>query len=238
MEYIESGRHYWPFQVICVGATLVLFAALQGCATLSEADCLTADWVVMGEVDGQEGKPLSVLNDYRRQCADYGVVPDSQAYMEARERGLTRFCTQSNGYRQGRTGARDQRVCPATLEPEFRNGHQLGRAVYTSLTALRSSGDSIGFARTEIAELRSDIGDREESLRSDDLNDEERRNLRDEIDSMNGRIDQHEDQIAISTGTLALAIANYRGAVEAARREGYDEPMETELLRELQRLAR
>ena len=55
---------------------------------------------------------------------------------------------------------------------------------------------------------------------------------------MNRRIDQHESEIAISTGTLALAIANYRGAVEAARREGYDEPMETELLRQLQRLAR
>ncbi len=236
MEYIETGRHHWAFQIVCAGATVVLVAALQGCATLSEADCLTADWAVMGEVDGQEGKPLSVLNDYRRQCADYGVVPDSQEYMEARERGLTRFCTQSNGYRQGRSGAGDQRVCPAALDPDFRSGHQLGRAVYTSLTALRSSGDSIRVARTEIAELRSDIEDREESLRSDDLSDEERRNLRNEIDSMNGRIDQHESQVAISTGTLALAIANYRGAVEAARSEGYNEPMETELLRELQRL--
>ena len=222
---------------MCATATVILLAALQGCATLSEADCLTADWAVMGEVDGHEGKPLSVLNDYRRQCADYGVVPDSQAYMEARERGLTSFCTQSNGYRQGRSGARDQRVCPAALDPDFRSGHQLGRAVYTSLTALRSSGDSIRFARTEIAELRSDIDDREESLRSDDLSDEERRRLRDEIDSMNGRIDQHESQVALSTGTLALAIANYRSAVQTARSEGYNEPMETELLRELQRLA-
>ena len=110
--------------------------------------------------------------------------------------------------------------------------------MYTSLSALRSSSGSIGFARTEIAELRSDIEDRQESLRSDDLSDEESRTLRDEIDSMNRRINQHESEIAISTGTLALAIANYRGAVEAARREGYDEPMETELLRELQRLAR
>lgn len=238
MENIDSGRHDWSFQVLCIGATLILFAALQGCATLSEADCLTADWVVMGEVDGQEGKPLSVLNDYRRQCADYGVAPDSQAYMEARERGLTRFCTQTNGYLQGRSGARDQRVCPATLDPEFRSGHQLGRAVYTSLTALRSSSDSISSARSEIAELRSDIEDREESLRSDELSDEQRENLRDEINSMNRRIDQREDEIAISTGTLALAIAEYRAAVSAARSEGYDEPMETELLRELQRLAR
>ena len=55
---------------MCATATVILLAALQGCATLSEADCLTADWAVMGEVDGHEGKPLSVLNDYRRQCAD------------------------------------------------------------------------------------------------------------------------------------------------------------------------
>ena len=218
------------------GAALALSAALQGCATLSEADCLTADWAVMGEVDGQEGKPLSVLNDYRRQCADYGVVPDSQEYMEARERGLTRFCTQGSGYRQGRSGAPDQRVCPPALAPDFRSGHQLGRAVYTSLNVLRSSGDSIRLARNEIEVLRSDIRDREESLRSDDLSDEDRRRLRNEIDSMHGRIDQHESQVAISAGALTLSIANYRSAVQAARSEGYNEPMESELLRELQRL--
>ena len=249
LVYVESGKCHVgvvmqtnscsgdEFSIYWVCATLVLLVSVQGCATLSEADCLTADWAVMGEVDGRQGKSLSELNRYRRQCADYGVVPDTQAYMEARERGLALYCTHDNGYREGRTGVRNESVCPAALEPDFQGGYRLGRAVHVSITELRRSGDSIRSARSEIEDLRSGIDDREESLRSDDLDDGEQRELRDEIDSMNRNIDRLETNIVILTGTLAIAIADYRQAVLAARSEGHDEPMESELLRELGRLA-
>ena len=221
---------------VFIATALVLLAALPGCATMSEADCLSADWSVMGEVDRQPGRPLSELNRYRRQCAEYGVVPDTQAYMQARERGLGVSCTRGNGYREGRSGASGEPVCPAALEPDFRSGFELGRAVYASLSELRASSDSIGSARGEIEDLRSDIADRQAPIRSADLNEDERRNLRGEIDSMNRRIDRIEDDVVIFLGTAAIAMTQYRNAVEAARAQGYDEPMETELLRELRRL--
>ncbi len=229
---------YLSLQIIGACATVVAFAALQGCATLSEADCLTTDWAVLGEVDGQRGRPLSEINRYRRQCAEYGVVPDTQVYIEARERGLALYCTTSNGYREGRSGGRDELVCPVALAPDFQRGHRLGRAVFTSLTRLRNNGASIRSARSEIENLRSDIADREASLRDDDLTDEEERTKRNEIESMDRRIDQLQDELVILTGTLALAIADYRRAVEAARSEGFDEPMESELIRELGQLSR
>lgn len=205
---------------------------------MSEADCLTADWAVLGEVDGQQGRPLSELNRYRRQCAEYGVVPDTQVYTEARERGLGLYCTPGNGYREGRSGARYELVCPAGLEPAFQRNHELGRAVFASLERLRNNGASIQYARSEIGDLRSDIEDREEALDSDELTDEERDSNRDEINSMERRIDQLENELAVSTGALAVAIADYTRAVEAARSEGFNEPMESELIRELGRLAR
>lgn len=226
------------FLVVPIGATLVLTATLQGCASLSEEDCLTADWAVMGEADGQQGRPVSEINRYRRQCAQYGVVPDTQAYLEARERGLALFCTHDNGYDQGRSGAPHRLVCPAAVEPDFRRGYDLGRAVYVSLTELRNSNDSIGYNEDEIEGLRSDISNREETLRSDDLSDEEKRDQRDAISSNERRIKELKDDIVMLKASAAISIVQYRNAVEAARREGHDEPMEADLLREILLLLR
>ena len=205
---------------------------------MSEADCLSADWAVIGEVDGQRGRPLSELNRYRRQCAEYGVVPDTQAYTEARERGLALYCTPSNGYREGRSGARYELVCPVALEPDFQRSHQLGSVVFTSLDRLRNAGASIQSARSRIENLRDDREELRESLREDDITDEERERSRDEFESIDERIDQLERDIVIQATALTAAIVAYTSAVEAARSEGFDEPMESELIRELGRLAR
>lgn len=224
--------------LVAAGAALVLIATLHGCATLSEADCLSIDWAVKGEADGQQGRPVSELNRYRKQCAAYGVVPESQPYLEARERGLAVYCTHDNGYHEGRQGAPHNLVCPVALEPGFRGGYELGHAVHVSLTDLRNSSASIRANRDTIETLRSDISAREEALRSDDLDEAERQQKRDAIDSDNGRIKQLERDIVGLTGDLAFSIARYQQAVEAARRVGHDEPMESELLEGLLRLAR
>lgn len=226
------------FLVVPIGATLVLTATLQGCASLSEEDCLTADWAVMGEADGQQGLPVSEINRYRRQCAQYGVVPDTHAYLAARDRGLALFCTHDNGYDQGRSGAGHRLVCPAAAEPDFRRGYDLGRAVYVSLTELRNSNDTIGYNEDEIEGLRSDISSREETLRSDDLSDEEKQDQRDAIASNERRIKELKDDIVMLKASATISIVQYRNAVEAARREGHDEPMEADLLQEILLLLR
>lgn len=238
-RFSDFRRRRWlPGWVGPIGATVVLAAILSGCASLSEEDCLTADWAVMGEADGQQGRPVSEINRYRRQCAQYGVVPDTEAYLEARERGLALFCTHDNGYDQGRSGAPHRLVCPAAVEPDFRRGYDLGRAVYVSLTDLRNSNESIGYSRDEINRLRSDISDREEALQSDDLSDEEKRDGRDLIASNKQRIKELQDDIVVLKASAAVSIVQYRNAVEAARREGHDEPMEADLLEGLLRLIR
>ena len=237
---LESRHSEAPLPALVLSglvvAAMVVAFALQSCATLSEEDCLTVDWGVLGETDGQLGLPLSELNRYRRDCAKYDVVPDTRAYTEGRERGLAVYCTESNGYREGRNGAPDRLVCPAVLEPGFRRGYDLGRAVHVSLTELRNSNDAIESAQTEIRHLESDIEDHEESLRSDDLDDKEKQTLQGEIDSMERGIKDLKKDIRIWTAGLAVSIAQYQSAVGAARRDGYDEPMEMELLQALRRL--
>lgn len=238
-RFSDFRRRRWlPGLVGPIGATLVLAAILSGCASLSEEDCLTADWAVMGEADGQQGRPVSEINRYRRQCAQFGVVPDTEAYLEARQRGLALFCTHDNGYDQGRSGAPHKLVCPAAVERDFRRGYDLGRAVYVSLTDLRNSNDSIAYNEDEIDGLQSDISDREESLSSDDLSDEEKSDHRDVIASNKRRIKDLENDIVVLKASAAISIVQYRNAVEAARREGHDEPMEADLLREILLLLR
>ena len=213
---------------------LLVAVLLQGCASMSEAECLNADWTVVGEIDGQQGRGLSVLDDYRRDCADYGVVPDPQAYLAGRENGLMLYCTRDNGYREGRSGTRLEADCTAALVADFRHGYQLGQDVFNSLSNLRLSADSIRSNRAELDDLRTRRTAQERSLEEDELTDEEAAAKRDDIASMSDRIDDLRDEIVVSAAALGISLVRYRDAVGAARLEGFYEPFEDELLREVQ----
>lgn len=213
---------------------LLVAVLLHGCASMSEEECLNANWTVVGEIDGQQGRGLDVLDDYRRDCADYGVVPDVQAYIAGRESGLMLYCTRDNGYREGREGVRVEADCPSGLAADFQQGFQLGRDVYNSLSNLRLSADSIRTQRAELDDLRTRRTAEERSLAEDELTDEEAAAKRDDIASMSDRIDDLRDQIVVSAAALGISLVRYRDAVGAARLEGFYEPFEDELMREVQ----
>ncbi len=220
---------------------LLAVVICQGCASMSEAECLNADWTVVGEIDGQQGQGLSVLDDYRRDCANHGVVPDVQAYITGRESGLILYCTRDNGYREGREGREGARVeadCPSGLAVDFQQGFQLGQDVYNSLSNLRFSADSIRAQRAELDDLRTRRTAQEKSLAEDELTDEEAAAKRDEIASMSNRIDDLRDEIVVSAAALGISLVRYRDAVGAARLEGFFEPFEDELIREVQLFVR
>lgn len=213
---------------------LLVVVICQSCASMSQEECLNANWTVVGEIDGQQGRGLDVLDDYRRDCADYGVVPDVQAYIAGRESGLMLYCTRDNGYREGREGARVEADCPSGLAADFQQGFQLGRDVYNSLSNLRLSADSIRNQRAELDDLRTRRTAEERSLAEDELTDEEAAAKRDEIASMSDRIDDLRDEIVVSAAALGISLVRYRDAVGAARLEGFYEPFEDELMREVQ----
>ncbi len=213
---------------------LLVAVLLHGCASMSEAECLNADWTVVGEIDGQQGRGLSVLDDYRRDCADYGVVPNTQEYLAGRESGLMLYCTRDNGYREGRSGMRLEADCPTALAGDFQHGYQLGQDVFNSLSNLRLSADSIRSNRAELDDLRTRRTAQERSLEEDEFTDEEAAAKHDDIASMSDRIDDLRDEIVVSDAALGIALVHYRDALGAARLEGFYEPFEDELLREVQ----
>jgi len=233
MRYFAAGQKTVEF--LGKSAVLLLLAALlQSCASMSREECLNANWTVVGEIDGQQGRGLDVLDDYRRDCADYGIVPDVRAYVAGRDNGLLLYCTADNGYREGRNGRALEADCPPALAADFRRNFEIGSNVYHSLGNLRISADTIRFNRGEVDELRARRTAAEQSLERDALGAEQAAAKRSEIASLSSRIDTLRDEITVAAATLAVALVRYRDAVGAARREGHFEPFEDELMREVQ----
>lgn len=119
---------------------LVLLAALillSGCATLSEGQCRTLSWEQLGRQDGRQGYPTSRLFEHQKACAEYGISIHRDDYFQGRDIGLLDYCTASNGYRQGREGARYHNVCPAKLEPEFLARYRDGEVVHDAANDLK-----------------------------------------------------------------------------------------------------
>lgn len=86
----------------------------SGCATLSENECLVADWRALGYTDGSNGATPARFDQYRRDCAEFGVVPDLDAWRAGRDEGLALFCRADRAYQLGRSGSPLPPVCPET----------------------------------------------------------------------------------------------------------------------------
>ncbi|HZJ94103.1 MAG TPA: DUF2799 domain-containing protein [Thiopseudomonas sp.] len=109
-------------------AALTVF--ISGCASMSEQECLTANWLDQGFRDGRNGQPLSRVEDHRQACAKVGVRPDLQLYLQGRERGIMHYCTPENAIEQGRLGRPYRNACPAHLEHRFLLAYEQGKKIY------------------------------------------------------------------------------------------------------------
>ena len=166
---------------------LVLAAALlSGCASMSEKECLTVDWREQGQRDGQNGYPLSRIEEHREACAKVRVAPDLAAYRAGRDVGIQQYCTRSNGIEQGRHGRSYRNACPAQLEPAFLEGHRAGSRVHQAQQRadqlqnnLYSKQSELDRAKDDAARkrLREELRLLDQRLRSarEEINDAERR---------------------------------------------------------------
>ena len=145
---------------------LSLSGLLAGCATLSQEECRRGDWYGIGRRDAYQGYPDSRLDEHRKACAEYRVIPDAAAYAQGYRAGLQDFCTPARGFQYGRQGGYYQNNCPPALEPGFLNQYRLGR----ELNSLES----------QLSNIDSEIIRLEDRLRHTDDKDKRRR-LRNEL---------------------------------------------------------
>ncbi|MGO1246480.1 MAG: DUF2799 domain-containing protein [Oceanisphaera sp.] len=116
---------------------------LSGCASMTEQECLTANWLEKGVSDGRSGYALTRLNNHHKACAKVGVMPNAQQYKEGRNQGLKHYCTPENGFLQGQQGQAYRQVCPAKLAPDFLRAFTDGKQLYNATKRIEEVADDI-----------------------------------------------------------------------------------------------
>lgn len=165
-------------------ATGTILALLLGaCASMSEKECLSANWTDQGYRDGRDGQPLTRLEDHREACAKVGVIPDTQRYRAGRDIGIREYCTPANGIEEGRRGRPYRNACPINLERDFLANYDLGYGVYQAEQRVDSLDRDIQRTQRTLDKEKSEAKRRElrhELRRLDSRLSEARRDLRDE----------------------------------------------------------
>ena len=156
---------------------LALVCFLGGCATLSEDECLQADWYQIGHTDGTLEKPPAVFQKHIEACQKHGVTADSRAYYAGRNDGLKTYCTEATGFEQGKMGRSYKHVCPPAMEPAFMTGYMQGRKIY-------EFNKKVAAVKHKMADIEAAIRSKEEQLYSHQLTREDRAIIRAEIRSL------------------------------------------------------
>ena len=141
-----------------------LALAVQGCASMSKNECVTADWYAIGYESGIRGEREAQIAEHRKACAEHGVTPDLARFMAGRDAGLERFCEPRNGYRLGRAGTGYAGVCPQQLESGFMQAYGAGREIYDVQQNINRLGRRIDARQAELKRLNEDIADKQVEL--------------------------------------------------------------------------
>lgn len=146
------------YGLLALPLLLIALLVLSACASISEEECLAADWYSIGVEDGSKGYPMSRIGAYRKDCAEVGVAPDAEQYGEGRLVGLESFCTYERGYAEGKRGASNKAVCPpGRLEAEFTQGYNDGRYVYGVKQNIRKLEQDLAAVNKEVDQIRGDL---------------------------------------------------------------------------------
>lgn len=118
-------------------------AALAGCASMSEQQCLEGDWAGRGLSDGKEGRnPEYRLEAHAKACENVRVVPNRAAYMEGWRQGISKYCTPEGAFEAGRKGnSPSPELCPPGMAALFTDNYRLGHEVHqldAEISALES----------------------------------------------------------------------------------------------------
>lgn len=200
---------------------------LQGCATLSEDECLAADWWIIGYKDGSEGETFAILAEHQEACAEYGVTPDRNAYMEGYQSGrqdfLRRYCTRFNGYTVGRDGGSYRGICPDSMEESFLAGFHRGkevRGIEMEVWGIKRERRKI---RKRIDKLEGRLDAQYLRFESDESAPEDREDAWARIGEIEYELKKLDLKYEDSANIQADALIRLEKATERARNDGYSD---------------
>ena len=162
----------------------VAAAVLQGCASIGSDECQVADWRTVGLEDGAQGASPDAISRYRVACAEHGVVPDLDAYMQGRTEGLQSYCTPGNAFNVGAQGATYGGVCPPDVEGAFLDAYSSGHRLYELEFAANEAQSRVSHAHAELERLKRELAADEAALISGQITMEQRVQLALDIKDM------------------------------------------------------
>ena len=174
---------------------------------MSESECLTADWHLIGYEDGAAGRNTSSLTNRRKACAEYGMSPDLEVYQQGYDKGVLLYCTERNGYMKGKQGQQYEGVCPNRVEEEFLYGYRNGRELFSMNSKIYQKSRQVKSKQSKLKALKSEISEIEAELIADETTRERRGVLLDELE-------EHQ----LERGNLASEIRELE--LEAAELQG------------------
>ena len=72
---------------------LLIPGLLSGCASISEAECRSADWYALGHRDGLLYGIRPQIEIYARQCRAFGVTASASVYLDGWQLGYSEWVT-------------------------------------------------------------------------------------------------------------------------------------------------
>jgi hypothetical protein len=175
---------------------------LASCATMSPEECKRADWSVVGQSDGLDGKPLSHLDGRAKDCAKVGVAVNVPVYIQGRDMGLRNYCRLENAVPLGLNGGTYAGVCPPDIDPIFQHRFQIARSVSDLRSDVRNLDGQIDNLERRLRELHHGEERRLKEAGSDDQRkkvrqaiDDERRHLRGDISEADRRLRRKRDEL-------------------------------------------
>ena len=130
---------------------------LSGCASLSEQECRTADWRMIGYEDGVVGRQAGRLGEHRQACADHGLTPDMESYRLGREEGLREYCRPQSVYQLGLRGRAYPVVCPTGLEVDLKPAYKRGRQIHETQSAIGNLRSKLSRTQQELENINRDF---------------------------------------------------------------------------------
>ena len=194
---------------------------LQACATLSENECETADWWLIGQEDGSEGLSLAHLEEHRESCAEHGVTPDRDAYAKGHRSGLAAYCTRFTGYKVGRSGRPYHGICEGPLAEAFDPGLRRGRMVRTLETEAWDIKQKRESLKEKLGRLEHERKTLQEKLAADESIPQDRESMAEKIVELGQELEVLKQEYEDSAQAQADAVARFDEAVEQARDDGY-----------------
>jgi len=150
---------------------------MSGCATLSENECVTADWYEIGYSDGVKGQPDSYMEKHRKACAKHGIRANLDDWLAGREAGLQRYCTPQKGYEEGLANRQYHGVCEGRAANQFLRAYEQGQQLYQQRSLVSDLQRDIEQTSGDIVALEEEWNAIRRDLLNDGLSAAERADL-------------------------------------------------------------